>query len=717
MHNTPSIEMQDPVAFMPGVRGADAVAQYWLRQVTLRLRREVCWLWRERARTVEDDAQKIGALPPLANRGVTALDYARYDSERAVFFREDVTARYLTDLINAAPVYSASTRRGTFAALAQRLQLEPVDCFVLALALLPCVDSAAGAVVATCLNDATRSESTLALAQRLWDAPDELLHCFDPGHTLMRHGVLTFPTGGAVGWHASLSVPPLVARELLLSRSNLPAALERVVADLNDASVAQAAEDFSRQSERPPQRLRVVPLIGAADAPLDLAAAACAARLGMRLVRPAVSLGRDQLRQVMTTAWLRGDALYLDKTWLDEPCSQPGHAHELVSDISSLAGLPLWLFIGCEDQALARRFLRDAQASIKVAPLRYEQRLAAWREALPDSAPQLLTEAARRFRFERRAIARVGAALAGLGRASSEAELFAAAQTDLDVGALAQIVTPRFTLGELMLNPAATRQVDEIVTATRNLARTHYDWGTARAWNESGLTALFAGPPGTGKTMCAEAIGAALALPMYRIDLSQVMDKYIGQTEKNLRQLFDAADAADAILFFDEADALFGRRTAVKDAHDRYANLEISYLLERMERFKGLAILATNRRKDLDEAFLRRLRFVVDFELPGPAERLRIWRSMIPGDVDASALDFDFLAQRFALSGGHIRAIVFHACLQCACDGAPRVLAMPAIVRAVQREYEKLERAHSLSQFGPYASLIDAPTQEARGRS
>jgi len=185
-----------------------------------------------------------------------------------------------------------------------------------------------------------------------------------------------------------------------------------------------------------------------------------------------------------------------------------------------------------------------------------------------------------------------------------------------------------------------------------------------------------------------------------------VVNKYIGETEKNLRRLFDTADAADVILLFDEADALFGKRTEVKDAHDRYANLEISYLLERMERFKGLAILATNRRKDLDEAFLRRLRFVLEFPLPGPTERLRIWQGVFPPGVDTSGLDFDFLAQRFALAGGHIRAIVFQACLQSAAEGAPRALDMPAIVRAVQREYEKLERANSLDQFGPYATLV-----------
>jgi SpoVK/Ycf46/Vps4 family AAA+-type ATPase len=240
----------------------------------------------------------------------------------------------------------------------------------------------------------------------------------------------------------------------------------------------------------------------------------------------------------------------------------------------------------------------------------------------------------------------------------------------------------------------------------------HHDWGTARAWNEGGLAALFAGPPGTGKTLAAEAIAAELDLPLYRIDLSQVVNKYIGETEKNLRRLFDAADSADVILFFDEADALFGKRTEVKDAHDRYANLEISYLLERMERFKGLAILATNRKKDLDEAFLRRLRFVVEFPLPGAAERLRIWRSVVPAGVDASSVDFEFLAQRFALAGGHIRGIVFQACLQSAAEGAPRRLDMPAVVRAVQREYDKLDRANSLDQFGPYAPLVASQRKE-----
>ncbi|HAG81443.1 MAG TPA: ATP-binding protein, partial [Cyanobacteria bacterium UBA12227] len=209
-------------------------------------------------------------------------------------------------------------------------------------------------------------------------------------------------------------------------------------------------------------------------------------------------------------------------------------------------------------------------------------------------------------------------------------------------------------------------------------------------------------------------------LPMYRIDLSQVVNKYIGETEKNLKRLFDAADISDTVLFFDEADALFGRRTEVKDAHDRYANLEISYLLERMERFKGLAILATNRKKDLDEAFLRRLRYIVDFPLPDVRDRQKIWQQAIPQKVDASQLDFEFLAKQFPLAGGNIRSIVFNACLQTAGtaigDGQWGVgsgegkfiqLRMEEIVICIKREYDKLNRSVSLEQFGVYAKLVE----------
>jgi len=690
-----------PVAFMPGVRGHDSLAEYWLGQVTLRLRREVCWLWRERSLQSGDAAAPSGPLPPPVDRALAALDLVRYEREKRRFFAEDVTARHLSERLASPPPLVGEATRGSFGWIVQELTLAPVECFVLALALLPSADSAAGAVIASCLNDATRTSPTLALAQRLWDDPEQLLHCFDLAHPLLSHGLIVGLSGASVvDWHSALGVPSLVTRALLFADGPPPAALQSPMAATLPAALRTTAATRVAAALATTRRV-VLPLLGAAGTPLAGMAAALVQAAGGALVQPDVSLPREQLAQVFTASWLRGSTVYVDAAALAEPGAYDASLAPL-----PLPALPLAVMVGARDRG-ALRGLGETAPPIEVQVLTYAERLACWQNAVRDPRlADVLPEMARRFRYEQPAIARVGAELARLDRPAEAADLFAVARADIDLGTLAQPVAPRFRRDELMLPAAQARQIDEIMHAMGNLTRVHHEWGTAKAWNEGGLTALFAGPPGTGKTMAAEAIAEELTLPLYRIDLSQVVNKYIGETEKNLRRLFDAADTADAILFFDEADALFGKRTEVKDAHDRYANLEISYLLERMERFKGLAILATNRRKDLDEAFLRRLRFVLEFPLPGPAERLRIWQAMIPQGVDASALDFEFLAQRFPLAGGHIRAIVFQACLQSAAAGAPRALDMPAIVRAVHREFEKLERASSLDQFGPYAALV-----------
>jgi SpoVK/Ycf46/Vps4 family AAA+-type ATPase len=669
--------------FLPGAGCDDRLGQYWLRQVTARLRREVCWLWRERllqgvAQSPPADAT---SLPPFVDGASSALDLVRYERDKRLFFAEDVTARHLSERIAEAAPHDANPKRGTLGWTQQELELEPAAIFVLALALLPAVDSSAGPVIAACLNDPQRHEPTLALAQRLWDEPGDLLSCFDADHALYTHGLLdTAPTS----WNQPLQVSPLVARELLLPEEAAPR---------------------SPVVEEP--RRRVIPVLGAEGAPLAEAAAEAAARVGLELMRTTATPAAAHLRSLLTVAWLRGAALYMPIEALSTSTADSQHAHETTSASMPLPELPLSLFVGMHDSAAIRRLGALVMPAIRVPPPTHAARLEAWQRAVPSAAHRpVLAELARRFRCETSAIERIGAELALLGREPTSDELLAASRADLDLGALAQPVAPRFKLSELTLPAKQDAQIAELVKAMTNLGRAHYDWGTARAWNEAGIAALFAGPPGTGKTMASEAIASELQLPLFRIDLSQVVNKYIGETEKNLKRLFDAADAADAILFFDEADALFGKRTEVKDAHDRYANLEISYLLERMERFKGLAILATNRRRDLDEAFLRRLRFVIEFPLPGARERQLIWRNAIPDGVATDDLDFEFLGQRFALAGGHIRAIVLHACLQHASEGAPRRLTMDAIIRAVQREYDKLERPSSPEQFGRYASLI-----------
>jgi SpoVK/Ycf46/Vps4 family AAA+-type ATPase len=219
------------------------------------------------------------------------------------------------------------------------------------------------------------------------------------------------------------------------------------------------------------------------------------------------------------------------------------------------------------------------------------------------------------------------------------------------------------------------------------------EWGFERlAHLGHGIAALFGGPSGVGKTMAAQVIARSLELDLYRVDLAGVVNKYIGETEKRLRDVFDFCERAGCILFFDEADALFGSRMQVKDAHDRFANIEIDYLLQRIERFDGITILATNRKNDLDTAFLRRLRVVIDFLPPGPAERLALWRRALPerspgGEQILDALDWSFLAERLTLTGADIKSAALSAAFLARAEGTR--IAMRHVLAAAQREMTK----------------------------
>ncbi|MGH6871398.1 MAG: ATP-binding protein [Rhizomicrobium sp.] len=255
---------------------------------------------------------------------------------------------------------------------------------------------------------------------------------------------------------------------------------------------------------------------------------------------------------------------------------------------------------------------------------------------------------------------------------------------------LAQRIEPRATWDDIVLQPAESRLLHQIADQVGNRTQVYQDWGFERKSSRGlGINALFAGDSGTGKTMAAEVIANHLKLDLYRIDLSAVVSKYIGETEKNLRKLFDAAEDGGAILFFDEADALFGKRTEVKDSHDRYANIETSYLLTRMESYGGLAILATNLKGTLDKAFMRRLRFIVNFHFPAAEERKTIWQKAFPKEVPLDGLDFDRLA-KLNLTGGQISLIALNAAFVAAQSHGP--VTMPVLLDCARMEYRKLER-------------------------
>lgn len=295
------------------------------------------------------------------------------------------------------------------------------------------------------------------------------------------------------------------------------------------------------------------------------------------------------------------------------------------------------------------------------------------------------------------AIREIGAELrplpAAAGGPPPEVELWdlCRAQTRPGLEALAQRRDAAAEWEDLVLPEAERRVLREIVAQVRQRFKVYETWGLARKCGRGlGISALFAGPSGTGKTLAAEVLAHALRLDLYRIDLSAVVSKYIGETEKNLRRIFDAAEDSGVILLFDEADALFGKRSEVRDSHDRYANIEVSYLLQRMEAYRGLAILTTNLKSALDAAFLRRLRFVVQFPFPDPVQRAEIWRRMFPAETPTDGLDCARLAA-LNVPGGNIRNIAVNAAFLAADDGQP--VRMTHLLRAARTEYAKLEKA------------------------
>ena len=282
----------------------------------------------------------------------------------------------------------------------------------------------------------------------------------------------------------------------------------------------------------------------------------------------------------------------------------------------------------------------------------------------------------------------------------------ALAQNSAGLERLARRIEPEVGWDDLVLPAPVLEQLRELTERARLGDTVFGDWGMGRGRRgHRSLSALFAGPSGVGKTMAAEVVAGDLGLDMYAIDLATVVDKYIGETEKNLDRIFTEAERVNGVIFFDEADALFGKRSEVKDARDRYANVEVAYLLQRLEAFTGIAVLATNLRNNVDEAFARRLDAVVDFPLPEEPERLRLWQHCLgPLVLQVPDLDLAFLARSFALSGGNIRNVTVAAAFSAA--SRREEVTMVDLIRATQREYRKLGRLCVEAEFGPWLDVV-----------
>jgi hypothetical protein len=326
----------------------------------------------------------------------------------------------------------------------------------------------------------------------------------------------------------------------------------------------------------------------------------------------------------------------------------------------------------------------DEAVLVEVPELSSGELRAVWAHVVPDRSVEWVDRLAGQFAVGAADVAAV--AVHGMDGPDLWAECRSRARPALE--GLAERVEARSGWDDLVLPPDRKRLLRETAEHVRHRLTVFDDWGFATRTNRgSGVSVLFLGPSGTGKTSAAEVLAKDLGLDLYRVDLSQVVSKYIGETEKNLRRIFDAAESGGAVLLFDEADALFGKRSEVRDAHDRYANIEVSYLLQRMETYRGLAILTSNLKDAIDPAFLRRLRFIVQFPFPDAAGRAEIWRGIFPAEVPTEGLDVDRLA-RLAVAGGTIRNIALLATFLAAGEDSP--VRMQHCLAATRTEYGKL---------------------------
>jgi hypothetical protein len=594
---------------------------------------------------------------------------------------------------------------------ARVFHLQPFEYDALVLALAVELDQRFARLIAYLNDHVARTRPTVGLALALTDTdanPVDLCQA-----SAIRQGLLVLDGDGPLSERSLRVAPELLA--LLVSPTTMPGppGLTLLPSDsrrLEDLVIDAAQREYLRRwagavwsgvDKRP---LVVAGRPGSGRATAARAAAASAGRSTVTVtLSPEPADHAEQLGSAARVAVWHQALLLI--------CADAGGA------IGSLPGfwaahagwdLPLAVTVPAElVEALC------AAAPVEPAVVRLQeptarQREALWRWLLPSqgSSPPVelsdadITELAARYdvlpgtilRAVRRTVA--DSVLAGLGAHLDLASLSSACRAigAASMGPIAHRLAQPYTRDDLVLPQDLLDELDLARAWMRRRRLVFEDWGFGgRIALGRGLTALFAGGPGTGKTMAAQVLARELGLELFRVDLSQIVSKYIGDTEKQLSQLFDEARASGAILFFDEADTLFGKRTEVRDAHDRYANLEVGYLLQRMEEHTGTTVLATNRAGDLDEAFTRRFHFILDFPMPRSVERRRIWEGMFPRDAPRDAdIDFDTIARDYEVSGGEIRNSVLSAAFIAADEGVP--MGLRHLKRGLRRELLKTGR-------------------------
>ena len=685
-------------------------------------------------------------LDRMLERATSAADAAAAASTAATNHVEPYRGLYVTSqdvqrLVRRAPgvPFLAGVEGGTAASMPegsrfpwmqQIFGLDTIDMDIVLIALAPEVDLRYERLFAYLQDDVTRRRPTVDLVLNLLcasrDAKVLARGRFSPQAPLLRQRLLQLAPEGP-------GLPsPLLAQFLKLEEPVVRFLLGQPWLDAGLQSVArfdaqpQAFE--GTRAEALGQRMAKAMskgggmhfyLQGPTGDDQEVAAASLAERLGQPMV--VVDLAKvaepaDEFARTMELLFREAQLLSAVLFLCDFDALPPPDRGTLAELLQSRAESLRQVIVMSGERSCGPRF--RSMVTIAIAAPSFNERRALWTAQLREQRIDLnaggIDELASRYRLSdvqiKDAVDRAERQSALDQNPSGIAELAQAARQQVarDPGTLARKLTPLHTWSDLVLSADPLAQLKELCRQVRFRHVVYDDWGFDQKLSlGKGLSALFSGPPGTGKTMAVEVIANDLGLELYKIDLSQVVSKYIGETEKSIDRLFAQARAGNAILFFDECDALFGKRTTVQDAHDRYANIEVAYLLQKLDEHDGLSILATNLKQNLDVGFTRRLGFIVEFPFPDEASRRRLWQSIWPPKVPrAKDLDLDFMATQFKIPGGAVKNIAVAAAFLAAQHGGD--LKTEHLLWATRREIEKSGRRLAGSEFGPYAPRVEA---------
>jgi ATP-dependent 26S proteasome regulatory subunit len=670
----------------------------------------------------------LDARPPVATprvvRGVANEEVAAWlatsTANAAADDRRDTAVRdAMRALVEEANSDAPTSRTAQIATLASTLRLIEIDVAIVVALLAPEIDPGCERAYAFAWDDFTKKRPDVGFLAALAGGPthegcDQVLRRLQPSAPLRRNRVVVL---GSSGDPAPLNHRPIRLADRIVSflrghadpdetilgfASFAHIALRTADLVMPPEVIASARVALGLQAWSPsPARVAITGRPGSGRA--VLANALCdEARVPVLRVDFANMCARPDLAPERWTIALREAALARAACLVDGVGDvDPTLASSFVSS-ASVATVPI-IFVCEKLPAWLRNGMRDVR-EVAVPPPGYRARVELWRRSLGgvEATTADIETTAARYAFTGGTIAiassaaRNIAALHGRAATVTLSDLTEAARGCFGgrLGEVAQRIPPGFKWDDLVLPDDVLELLHEVVRFARLRAFLLEEWGfNAKLPYGRGISAILAGPPGTGKTMVAQLLAHELGYDLYRIDLSQVVNKYIGETEKNLARIFDEAENSHAVLFFDEADALFAKRTDVKSSNDRYANLEVNYLLQRMETYDGVTLLATNLEQGLDPAFKRRVRFSIAFEMPDAEQRERLWRSMFPPEVPlARDIDWEQIAERFEMAGGYIKKAALRAALMAAGGDQPRPITTDDLVRAAVREYREMGR-------------------------